>query len=552
MTTTSEEPARPGAAAGPAAEPPADGPPVTAAPPAGDAAATAPDDPATPPEDPGTPWERLDARMIWVDALRVLLSMTPAAVALLIVRVEPTPGVLWPLAGVAAWGTLGAVLDVVRWLTTRYRVTGEYVERRTGLLVRTNRSVRRDRVRSVDADARLLQRLVGLRRVKVGAGQMNTAMESALVLDAVSKQAALALHDRLLGGGADQTERAAARTEQADDERVFAGLRWWWVFYNMFNVWAFLTAAGLLWGAWVTLGMFGVDSTGWVTSLADWESLGTPATVGVALAVTWLLGAAGLGVNFFTEHAHFRLMRIEGEKGTLLRTTQGLFKTREINRDDNRLRGAAISEPLLWRWMRMADTTVITTGLSMWSVGATILPRGPRRVARNVVARVLGADPSPLEAPLRRHPAAALRRRIGWALTVTASVTALLAWTAATTKLPHTFWWISGPALLAVSLALAAVGHRSLGHTFTGDYVVVRSGAVSRATSALQLRAVSGVRVRQSLFQRRLGLATVSLSTAAGLGGYQAVDLAAEEAAEFADRALPGGIAAFRAERGDG
>lgn len=531
------------------------------------------------PADDTTPWHRLDARMIWADALKVLLSLTPAAIALLVVRVEPSGGTVWPVIGIAVWGTLGAGADVLRWITTRYRVTEDYVERRTGLFVKTYRSIRRDRIRSVDADAKLLQRMVGLRRVKVGAGQVNTAGESALVLNAVSKPAAVELHDRLLGGryrraaaaeaavssghaeaaeGAESAESAesAAGSDAEPREQVFSGLRWWWVFYNMFSIWAFFMAAGLLWGGYFMLTMFGADPTGWLSSLADWESIGTFWTVVAAVAATWVVGVIGLSWNFFAEHANFKLVRLPGENGTLLRTTQGLLKTREVNRDDNRLRGLSLGEPLLWRWMRMTDTSVITTGLSMWSASAIILPRGPRSVARTVTGAVLQTPESPLEAPLRDHPRAALRRRMVWALLFTASVTGLLGWITATTSLPTQVWWITGSVLLPVSIGLGWVGHRSLGHTFSdggdpdsaaGGYVVVRSGATSRSTTALQTRAVSGVRIRQSLFQRRLGLATVALSTAAGWGGYSAKDMAQEEAADFADRALPGGlVAGFR------
>jgi putative membrane protein len=506
---------------------------------------TGPASAATDPPTDGEGWRRLDARMIWADGLRVLLSLTPAAIALLIVGVEPGPGTLWPVLMVAVWGTGGACADVLRWITTRYRVTEEHLERRTGLFVRTFRSIRRDRIRSVDADARLLQRIVGLRRVKVGAGQVNTAMEQALTLNAVSRDAAAGLHRRLLVERHAVPQRPGTATATAErrgtgETEVFAGLRWWWICYNMVNIWAFVMAAGLLWGGYFGLTLFGLDPVGVLGSLADWDALGPARTIALAAAATGALGILGLGCTFVTEYAHFRLTRVPGEHGTLLRTTQGLFKTREINRDDTRLRGLALSEPLLWRWMRMTDTTVITTGLSMWGMSATILPRGPRSVARRVAAAVLDTPDSPLEAPLRRHPRAALRRRTCWALLVTGALAGLLAHLGAHTALSGRLWWLSAAALLIPALGLAWAGYRALGHTFAGEYVVLRSGAVSRTTAALQRRAVSGVRIRQSLFQRRLGLATVSLSTAAGWGGYSAVDLAAGEAVDFAARALPG------------
>lgn len=575
----------------PAAPPPADPPagPGRAAP-----AADLPGPPEgaplleeTPPPDNGTPWQRLDGRMIGADALRILLSMAPAAVALLVVGVEPDAGVVWPLAILAAWGAFKAVRNTVRWVTTRYRLTDDYLERRTGLLVRSHRSIRRERVRSVDGEARLLQRLFGLRRVKVGAGQMNTAMESALVLDAVSRAAARDLHVRLLGEDRAAGPAPAAKTAAATDTaapnapapnapapntaapaaagtpvggedpeaatterpapRQLSRLRPWWVVYNCFSVWGLLMAAGLAWGGWVTLGMFGFNAFAWVRGLADWGAIGVPGTVAAAVLAAWALGVVGLAVNFATTYAHFRLERTTGDHGDVLRTTQGLFRTQEINRDENRLRGATLSEPLLWRWLRVADPAIITTGLSVWSSASAILPRCPREHARNVLAEVVrtGDGDDPLRAPLRRHPAGALRRRLVWAVAVAAAATAVLAWLAATTALPHPVWWITGPVLLTAGCGLAVAGYRSLGHTLAGPWVVVRSGAVNRATSVLRTGAVSGVRVRQSLFQRRLGLATVTVSTAAGYGAYEAVDLAAGRAAEFADRALPGGVAAF-------
>ncbi|MGD9484727.1 PH domain-containing protein [Streptomyces sp. TRM70308] len=486
---------------------------------------------------PETPWLRLDRRMVAVDALRLVLAQLPALVALVVVGVDADT--VWPLLGVAAFGAVSAVADLVRWSRTRYRVTAEHVERRTGLFVVRHRSVRRDRIRSVDADARLLRRLAGLRRVTIGAGQVNTAGESALTLDALSLDAALALRRDLLDGAG-----------PPDALATLARFRWTWVFYNMVNVWAYVMAAGLLWGAYWTATMFGADPGGWVGGLADWDALGPWRTALVVLAAVGLLGFLGMAGAYFTEHAHFRLERVPTENGTALRTTQGLLKTREITRDDARLRGVALSEPLLWRWAGVTDTSVITTGLSRWSVAATILPRGPRGVARQVADAVLAEPVSPLAARLAPHPAAARRRRLCWAAAVAAAGALALYWLTATTALPAATWWLGALALLLPGALLAEAGYRALGHAVGGRHLVLRSGAVSRATSVLRRDAVSGVRVRQSLLQRRLGLATVSVSTAAGYGVYTAHDLAAADAAPFAADALPH-LAPFLAEPGE-
>jgi putative membrane protein len=62
----------------------------------------------------------------------------------------------------------------------------------------------------------------------------------------------------------------------------------------------------------------------------------------------------------------------------------------------------------------------------------------------------------------------------------------------------------------------------------------VRSGWLVREQAVLERRAVVGWRVRQSFFQRRQGLATVTACVGAGSGGYTALDMAADEVAVFA------------------
>ncbi|WP_083460069.1 PH domain-containing protein [Jiangella muralis] len=509
---------------------------------------TEPDEPA--PES-GVPWQRLDTRVVWVDTAKTVLSMVPAGVAIAFFGAELSWGTMGPILVATAVGVLGGLADLLRWVKTRYRITDEHVERRTGLLVRQHRSIRRDRIRSVDTSAKFRHRLTGLRVVTVGAGQHSATGESALTLDAVRVEIAERLRQELLyGGPVERTDAAEAEPAPAPrDEQVYARLQRSWVFYNVFSVWAFFMAAGLLWGTYWALRMFGLDLRGFVEGLADWDAVGTGWTVAIAVATVGVIGVVGLAINFFAENWRFVLVRVPGDRGTVLRTSQGLFKTREVNRDDNRLRGVSIDEPLLWRWMGMADTSVIATGLTMMSMtpSAQILPRGPIDVARRVAAQVLGTDRSPLDRPLRQHPLRALRRRVGWALIVTASVTGLLAWLTTLIDAMHDRVWLAGLGLLPITLALAAVAYRSLGHTVADGYLVTRSGAWSRTTSALQSRAVVGVTFRQSLLQRRLRLATVEVTTAAGYGAYQAVDVESAEAVDLADRAVPGLLTEFMA-----
>ena len=517
----------------------------------------------TPDSAEDVPWERLSSRMIWVDAVQSLLALAPIALAVGVFGVEPDMGVIWPAVGIAVFGVAGAVGDALRWVLTRYRVTGTHVERRTGLLVRRHRSVRRERIRTVDATANLRHRLAGLRVLSIGAGQQMATNEAAFDLNALSKEAAEVLRAQLMGGRATTGSRDRPGGPRDTDAEVEADVEAdidithitgdveevsplarfapGWVIHNVFTFWAFLMAAGLLWGG-IWIGQtFGVDAGGFVAYLVEGAGFGTTALVAVGVAAAGVLGVIGLAVNYFTENWGFELARVIGREGSALRTRKGLFKRREVNRDEARIRGVEIAEPLLWRWMGTSDTNLISTGLAVWSMDpqSTILPRGPVRVARSVAAAVLGTDPSPLEVDLGHHPRAALRRRLWWATAASAALAAVAGMGAATGTMPG-WWWLVPVGLLPLALGAAGVAYRALGHALVGPYVVTRSGLMSRSTAALERQAVSTIAVRQSLLQRRLGLMTVSAMTASGYGIYEVPDLDADEAVGFAAQTAPG------------
>lgn len=510
-------------------------------------------------------WQRLSVRVVWVDIVVSLLSLTPTAVAVWGFGVPVTFDALWPLIFVAVFGVTGAVSDILRWAFTSYRVTPFDIERRTGLFVRRHRTLHRDRVRSVDTAAKLRHRLAGLRIVTVGAGQQTGAGESALVLDALSRADAAALRSQLLDAPA--PSRAAASASGApivvetggttaphdpqdaavESVEVFATFRPWLVVYNMFSIWAFLMAAGLLWGAFWFLSTFGIDLFGFVARLADWDAIGWVGVTLLAIAAAGLLGASGLGITFLLGYWRFELARTRSGERTFLRTRRGLLSTREVNRDESRMRGLTISEPVLWRWMGMADTSIITTGLNLWDAEepAAILPRGPISVARRVARDVFGSA-NPLEVPLKRHPRKALYRRLWWATAVSAIAPLLLAVPAVTGVIPAWIPW-AALGLWPIALGAAVIAYRALGHTIDGDYLVVRGGLFSRSTSALRRDAVSTIAVRQSVLQRRIGLCTVSAMTAAGWYAYEAPDVPIADGIGFADDAAPGFLDGFRA-----
>ncbi|WP_179891931.1 PH domain-containing protein, partial [Streptomyces sp. sk226] len=149
------------------------------------------------------------------------------------------------------------------------------------------------------------------------------------------------------------------------------------------------------------------------------------------------------------------------------------------------------------------------------------------------------------------HPRAARGRRLRWALAAALGPVLLLALLGALLT-PVLLWIALGCAAVAVPVAvvLALDAYRGLGHALSGRYLVTRSGTVRRSTAALERAGVIGWTVKQSVFQRRAGLLSVTATTAAGGGAYTAYDTDASEGLTFAAEAVPGLLEPFL-ERGE-
>ena len=82
--------------------------------------------------------------------------------------------------------------------------------------------------------------------------------------------------------------------------------------------------------------------------------------------------------------------------------------------------------------------------------------------------------------------------------------------------------------LLALPLAalLARDRYRNLGHAVIDDRLITRVGSLVRRRSTLAVPGVIGVTLRQSVFQRRSGLISLTATTAAGAQHYEVPDLA--------------------------
>ncbi len=502
------------------------------------------------PEPPEAPWRRLATGLLLVEPAREVIKFIPLLIALIFAGRAGESGPPWGLIGTVAVIALG----ISRWVTTRYRITPTVIEVRKGLLQRKHLTVPRDRVRTVDVSAHPLQRMLGLVKVHIGTGTSHHGAEP-LALDGLRASSAASLRAELLHhatdrqagpdaagppGSDDGPGGSADRHRDSDAETELARLDPRWIKYAPATLSGVLTAAVLIGFGWRILNEAQLDPAQFsVIHQALRHLSGTPLWVdivqgGIAVfVVVSLLSVAGYVLSFWG----YRLTRHAG--GTL-GVRRGLLTTRSTSIEERRLRGLERSEPLLLRAVGGARLHVIATGLRHQGSergGALLLPPAPLRTVVEVEAKVLGTA-QPGQYPLVQHGPAARRRRYTRALGLTVLIVVALvglAWWTGRSPLAASFFLL----LLLPAALLAGDRYRNLGHAVVDNRLITRAGSLVRRRAVLAVPGVIGLTIRQSIFQRRNGLITVTATTAAGRQHYEVPDVPVDRARTLVVALLP-------------
>jgi putative membrane protein len=395
-----------------------------------------------------------------------------------------------------------------------------------GLLARSVRTVPNDRIRGVEVETPPLHRLFGLVRVRIDAAAGAAGTDEELVVDGVARAEGDRLRTAVL------THRSSTGPAPAEpEEEVISRFDNRWLLYAPL-VGTYLAVPLAAIGALFRFAdelprRFRPDLAG--PDLSDGRLLVIVLVVALALLVVGaVIGAAVVNWGF-------RLVR----RGGSLVAVRGLVTRRHTELEIDRIRGCTVTEGLGMRWARAARVNALVTGLGDAARRGQLLPLGPRTVAWSL-ARRLTDDPGPLTA----HPPAARRRRL-----VRAIAAGLAGCVAGIVAGALTGWWwllVVGGVLVVLGIPVGLGRYASLGHAVGPRSFSVRGGWLVRQQALLQRQAVVGWQVRQSYFQRRQGLATVTACVGAGDGGYTALDMAADDVAAFTAGASDGWAATFR------
>ncbi len=494
------------------------------------------------------PWRRLSPRMLLIHPIREVGRLAPGLIAILLAG-RSSGHFHWWSAGVVL---LVITLSMLRWFTTRYQITASQLQLRTGLFRRRTVTTALDRVRTVDVTAHALHRMLGLARVAIGTGTSDRKREG-LILDGLPADEAGRLRAELLHRAAGGTSRPAAGTDAisaaaAVREEPIAELDPRWIRFAPFTLSGAVTALAILGFGWRIIDQAHVNTrrVSAVRSATD-HLRDTPVWLDVLqVAIAVLLAVAVLSIlGYLLAFWNFRLTRYPGGS---LHVSRGLITTRATSIEERRLRGVELAELLPLRAVGGARLLVVATGLRVGRGaergGTMLLPACPRSEARRVAAAVLHDHGLLVSGQLRSHGRIALRRRLTRTLLPAILLSLLLIGGWLQAGLPG---WLAlaSLALPLLAVALALDRYRNLGHDVLPGYLLTQFGSLNRRRVMLQTDAVIGWNLRESFFQRRAGLATLTATTAAGRQGYRITDLDRGQAAELANAVVPGLLTGF-------
>ncbi len=429
------------------------------------------------------------------------------------------PLIYWVFSGFGAFGALlmivfGApslLLVIARYWSFRYRVEADELVIEQGILRRQERHIPLTNIQEIRLEQNLVQRWLGVARadIETSTGGEVEASLAVLAVDDIAR-----LRQGVFGA---RTDGAASAEKLASEETLIIALS------PRELLIAGLTSNGIF-TLFIALGALLRFAEEWLPERgreAIWRALsdstralgGQSALMAAATLALWggLLLALSVALSALLSLARFYDFRLT-QQGAALRRVYGLFTRRASNLSPARIQLVAIEQTPLRRLLGWAALRVDVAGVAYERdeerQGRGLLaPLLRRKAAERLLSRLL--DGCALD-PRAWQPVSPLAFRRG---VIRRSVWLMLATAAA-------LWWWSGaygwlPLAFFPWVALASwLDYRGRGYIVTPDYWLARQGWANRVIYAVPARNVQAVVVSQTPFDRRLGLATLTLDTA--------------------------------------
>lgn len=445
-------------------------------------------------------------------------------IPLVVVIAFNSDGIVDTAINVAVIAAFASTTSIVSWFRFRWWVEGDRLRVRSGLFQIDDRTIPIERIQRIDRNQSLTSRFFGLYTLDAETAGGSGSELSIRYLDADEIEALESWFDskRHTDETSDRVPERLVTTGLLD--LVIAGAT-----SNRIGALAVLLGTALQFFDDATTDTFQIFER-WFPTVTDSIDSGSQAVwaglvlVGLALLVGWGASIATTILRFY----EFKLDLADGE----LRRSHGLLSRFRTTSPLHRVQAIRIHQALLRRILGYATVAAETAGSPGGEAGGSALltPISKRTTAFDLAAVVLGPDRRSIES-LESVSKLTIRRGFFRAIVTLApafggaswylSLSGGLAWVAPLTLTPVVAGWY------------AIARFRALGFGVTDDHIVTREGVLGRTWWSVPLGKVQTVAIRQSPFQRRLGLATISVDTAGGRTGIHVIDVTLSRAREI-------------------
>jgi putative membrane protein len=430
---------------------------------------------------------------------------------------------------------------IARYFSFSYRIEGNELITQQGLLERKHRSIPLERIQEIRVEQGVLHRVFDVVDAKIETGGGEGAEASLSVLSrAEVERLRQAVFDRAAEIRASARPTTETTQAPAPERVVIRRLGLTDLLLIGLTTNHLISAVALAGALWNFADDILPDSfyrrAGGVLLRETQRLIVQDAATTVVLTILGLLAVFVIGVIFSTAGAIIRFYGFTfSRSGEDLHRRYGLFTRRSSSLPRRRIQVLKIEETLLRRLCSLATLRADTSGGQRDreddNTGRDVLLPIARRSEVDGLIGNLFPDFGEDQAEWRRVSRLAIRRSVVKGAIVCALSAAILF---AAGRRAVALWPL---ALLPLVYLVSRASYRRLGYAMGERYFRTRRGWLGRSTHIVPINKVQAVEIHQSPFDRRLGLATLSVDTAGQAytgGGPQISNLPIDEARAIA------------------
>lgn len=445
-------------------------------------------------------------------------------VAFFVFGSRASEGDLWFFVGSIAVVLVVLGLGVLNWLRFSYRLEEEELRMEYGLLVRKKRYIPFDRIQSLDFSEGILHRPFGLVKVKVETAGSSGAADAEAVLTAITKEEAYWIQETIAQAKNKLAEEAVdTKVEDTVEEHVI---------YKITSKELLLLATtsggvGVVLSAMVAFLSQLDDLIPYESAYREVEKMISNGIVIVAVLVflgfllAWIVALIGTMVKF----AQFTVKKTESE----IIISRGLLEKRQITIPLNRIQAVRISENILRQPFGLCSVYIISAGGSVRNTEGSkvlLLPAVKKVQVAHILQQHLPISLTSQtfnKPPKRSLPRYLLRGSLVVVPLVIAAITIF--------KL----WGLLSIMLFVFSSAWSYLIYKDAGWSIEGQQLNIQYRGLIKHTLFMKKPNVQSLDYKESIFQKRKNLATMTSLIKSGMGaiGGTIVDIEKEDAREI-------------------